>query len=315
MTGGCASTIPATVADTLVDLGRRFAAAGIASPALDARLLLIAATGLSHEALIAAPDRLLGGDEVRRLENLARRRLAREPLSRIIAEREFYGRSFTVGPASLDPRPDTETLVERALNFAATRTAPLDILDLGTGSGAILVTLLAELPVAHGIGTDVSAAALAEARLNALSHGVGERARFVRANWCTDWEWAAGRRFDLIVANPPYIPSREIDGLEPEVRDHDPRLALDGGADGLDAYRAIAAGAGRLLAPGGLLALEIGAGQEHEVAALFAAHGWDAESATAICRDLAGHVRVLAFCQRGSLPPQQKKVGFPAATR
>jgi release factor glutamine methyltransferase len=325
MTGGRASTIPAptvpgttipgTVAGTLVDLGRRLAAVGIASPALDARLLLIAATGLSHEALIAAPDRPLRGDEVRRLEDLARRRLAREPLSRVIGEREFYGRRFTIGPASLDPRPDTETLVERALSLAATRTAPLDILDLGTGSGAILVTLLAELPGARGIGTDVSAAALAEARINVLSHGVGERAGLVRADWCTDWDWAAGRRFDLIVANPPYIPSREIDGLEPEVRDHDPRQALDGGADGLDAYRAIAAGAGRLLAPGGLVALEIGAGQESGVLALLTGHGWDADSTTAICRDLAGHVRVLAFCQRGSLPLQQKKVGFRAATR
>jgi release factor glutamine methyltransferase len=135
-----------TLGHALASVRRRLAAAGIASPALDARLLVIAATGLSHEALIAAPERMLEGEEARRLDALADRRLAGEPVSRIVAEREFYGRPFTIGPASLDPRPDTETLVERALGFARTRAAPVEILDLGTGSGAILVTLLAELP-------------------------------------------------------------------------------------------------------------------------------------------------------------------------
>ena len=280
-----------TLGHALAGLRRRLAAAGIANPALDARLLVIAATGLSHEALIAAPERMLGDDEARRLDALADRRLAGEPVSRIVAEREFYGRPFTIGPASLDPRPDTETLVERALNFARTKTVPVEILDLGTGSGAILVTLLAELPEARGTGTDVSAAALDEARRNALRHGVAERARFVSADWCQMVEG----RFDLIVANPPYIPSGDLDGLSREVRNHDPLRALDGGEDGLDAYRAIAAGAVPLLAPYGLLAIEIGAGQHDAVTAVFAGHGWRPAPAGAACRDLAGHVRVLAF--------------------
>jgi release factor glutamine methyltransferase len=288
----------ATFADALAGLRRRLAAAGAASPALDARLLLIAATGLSHEALIAAPERLLDVSEARRLDEMANRRLAREPLSRILAEREFYGRAFTIGPASLDPRADTETLVERALLFARSRSEPIDILDLGTGSGAILVTLLAELPGARGTGTDISTAALDEARANARRHCVAARAGFVSADWC---QGVAGR-FDLIVSNPPYIPSGDIRRLEPEVRDHDPRHALDGGPDGLDAYRAIAAGAGPLLAPDGLVALELGAGQHGAVAAVFAGCGWEPAPAAATCRDLAGHVRVLTFSRRGSLP-------------
>jgi release factor glutamine methyltransferase len=281
----------ASVARTLADLGRRLAAAGIPSPALDARLLLMAATGLTHEALIGAPERLFAESAARRLDDLAGRRLAREPLSRILGEREFYGRPFNIGPASLDPRPDTETLVERALAFARTRPAPVDILDLGTGSGAILVTLLAELPGARGTGIDVSEAALDVARANARRHGVGARAQFLAADWC---DGVIGR-FDLIISNPPYIPSGDIPRLEPEVRDHDPVLALDGGTDGLDAYRAIAARAGPLLAPGGLVALEIGVGQHDAVAELFAAHGWRPASADAASLDLSGRIRVLAF--------------------
>lgn len=281
----------AGVGRVLAGLARRLAAAGIASPALDARLLLMAATGLTHEALIASPERPLDGEAARRLEALAARRLAREPVSRIVAEREFYGRSFAIGRASLDPRPDTETLVERALAFAATRAGVVHILDLGTGSGAILVTLLAELPGARGTGTDLSAAALGEARANAARHGVAGRARFLVADWCDGIDG----RFDLVVSNPPYIPTDAIARLAPEVRDHDPRTALDGGPDGLAAYRAIAAQCAPLLAPGGLLAVEIGAGREPAVSAIFAARGWGPAPAGAASRDLAGHVRVLAF--------------------
>jgi release factor glutamine methyltransferase len=291
-----------TLGDALASLRRRLEAAGIANPALDARLILMKATGLSHEALIAAPERLLESGEVRRLEDMADRRLAREPVSRIFAEREFYDRPFTIGPASLDPRADTETLVERALAFARTHAFQNShggpaVLDLGTGSGAILVTLLAELPEARGTGTDLSPAALDEARANAARHGVSGRIRFVAADWCSGLEG----RFDLIVSNPPYIPSEELQRLEREVRDYDPVLALDGGPDGLEAYRDIAAGAGPLLAPGGLLAVEIGAGQERAVAAIFAGHGWEPAPAGAASRDLAGHVRVLAFARPDSL--------------
>lgn len=287
---------PATLGDALAGLRRRLEAAGIANPALDARLIVLKATGLSHEALIAAPDHPISEDEARRLEDMADRRLAGEPVSRIFAEREFYDRVFTIGPASLDPRPDTETLVERALAFARTHSfqrspAGPAILDLGTGSGAILVTLLAELPDARGTGTDLSPAALDEARANAARHRVDDRVDFVTAHWCRGVEGS----FDLIVSNPPYIPSGELLRLEPEVRDWDPLPALDGGPDGLDAYRAIAAGAGPLLARGGLLVLEIGAGQENAVTAVFAGHGWAPAAAGAMSRDLAGHVRVLAF--------------------
>jgi release factor glutamine methyltransferase len=265
--------------------------------------MLMKATGISHEALIAAPDHPLDDHEARRLDDMADRRLAGEPVSRIFAEREFYDRVFTIGPASLDPRPDTETLVERALAFARTHSfqrspAGPAILDLGTGSGAILVTLLAELPDARGTGTDLSPAALDEARANAARHGVAERARFVPADWCSGLEG----RFDMIVSNPPYIPSDDLQRLEREVRDWDPPAALDGGPDGLEAYRDIAAGAGPLLAPGGLLMLEIGAGQETAVAGVFAQHGWERAPAGAASRDLAGHVRVLAFALPRSLP-------------
>jgi release factor glutamine methyltransferase len=283
--------VQTSVGEALASLRRRLATAGIANAALDARLLLMAATGLSHEALIAAPDRRLDGSEARRLEELALRRLAREPVSRIVAEREFYGRPFSIGPASLDPRADTETLVECALDLAKLRRAPIDILDLGTGSGAILVTLLAELPDARGTGTDLSVAALEEARQNAQRHGVAKRARFVRANWC---EGVSGP-FDLIVSNPPYIAGSELSFLEPEVRHYDPPSALDGGPDGLQAYRVIAGGAAGLLAQGGLLALEIGAGQADAVSAILAGEGWTPASEGAALRDLAGRVRVLAF--------------------
>jgi release factor glutamine methyltransferase len=290
----------ATLGDVLASLRRRLEAAGIANPALDARLIVMKATGLSHEALIAAPGRLLEPGEAQRLEDMADRRLAGEPVSRIFAEREFYDRIFTIGPASLDPRPDTETLVERALAFARTHSFQNShggpaVLDLGTGSGAILVTLLAELPEARGTGTDLSPAALDEARANAARHGVAERVRFLAADWCSGLEG----RFDLIVSNPPYIPSEELSRLEREVRDWDPLAALDGGPDGLEAYRDIAAGAAPLLAPGGLLAVEIGTGQEHSVAAIFATYDWEPAPAGAASRDLAGHVRVLAFALPG----------------
>jgi len=285
-----------TIAGALATLRSRLEAAGIANAALDARLLLMKATGISHDALIAAPDHPLDDHEAERLDDMADRRLAGEPVSRIFAEREFYDRVFTIGPASLDPRPDTETLVERALAFARTHSfqrspAGPAILDLGTGSGAILVTLLAELPDARGTGTDLSPAALDEARANAARHGVAERGHFVPADWCSGIEG----RFDLIVSNPPYIPSEALAHLEREVRDWDPLLALDGGPDGLEAYRDIAAGAAQLLAPGGLLMVEIGAGQEAAVAGVFAGHGWEPAPAGAASRDLAGHVRVLAF--------------------
>ena len=273
-------------------LSGRLAAAGVASPGLDARLLVRLATGLALEDLIADPDRPLRPAEAARLAALERRRVAGEPVSRLAGEREFHGRRFAIDAATLDPRPETEALVETALAAARRRGGAtgegVRILDLGTGSGIVLVSLLAELAGASGVGIDLSPAALAVAQGNAERHGVASRARFAAG----DWGAGLDGPFDLVVSNPPYIPSADIAGLAPEVRDHDPRLALDGGPDGLDAYRAIADEAPRLLAPGGTLAVEIGAGQEDQVEAILAAAGLSDPERV---RDLAGRVRVIAM--------------------
>jgi release factor glutamine methyltransferase len=222
---------------------------------------------------------------VAEFETLLARRAAREPVSRILGRREFYGRSFLVTGDVLDPRPDTETLVEAALRLMP---ASAGILDLGTGSGAIIVTLLAERAAATGVGLDISEAALAVARANARAHGVLDRLDLRHSDW---FDGITGR-FDLMVANPPYIPAAEIAGLERDVRDHDPLLALAGGPDGLAAYRRIAAGAGRHLAARALLLLEIGTGQADAVTVILRAAGFEPEGRF---RDLAGHVRCLGF--------------------
>lgn len=282
----------------------RLAAAGIPNAALDTRLLLMRAAGLTHESLIAEPHRLLSPGEAERLEAMARRRLGREPVSRILGEREFYGRSFAIGPAALDPRPETETLIDLALAYGRALAKPPLILDLGTGSGAILVTLLAELPQAWGMGTDRDGAALRIARRNALRHGVADRASLAAADWCRG---IAGR-FDIIVSNPPYIPSAEVAGLEAEVRDFDPQAALDGGPDGLDAFRAIAGSTVTLVHPGGMVAVEIGAGQAAAVTAIFVQQGWEANPAAASAADLSGRTRVLSFVAAAAVAAK-KKVG------
>lgn len=264
------------------------ASAGIATPALDARLLVMAACGVSHAGLIARGSAPLSAKQAARLAALARRRLCGEPVARILGMREFWGMDFRLSPATLDPRPDTETLVQAVLDAMRGRKAqPLRVLDLGTGTGCILVALLRELPRAHGIGVDISHAALETARENAARHGVGARAGFVR----TDWLAGIGGMFDVVVSNPPYIARREIAGLSTEVRTHDPIAALDGGADGLAAYRAILPGLHRALAPGGVAAFEAGQGQAQDVSALIA----DCEPApeTELVRDLSGIGRVV----------------------
>jgi len=245
---------------------------GIDTAALDARALLRAATGLSFEALIVNGRAPLSPPSAERLEGYVARRLAGEPVSRIRGTREFYGRDFKIDRNTLDPRPDTETLVAATLEVAGSYgllSRPLRLLDLGTGSGCILVTLLAELPEAAGTGTDINPGALEMARDNAAAHGVADRALFVASDW---FEGLTGR-YDIIVSNPPYIASAEIAGLAPEVARHDPLAALDGGADGLDAYRRIAAAAPQFLAPGGALIVEIGYTQAESVADIFRAGG------------------------------------------
>ena len=260
---------------------------GIETAALDARLLLQAAAGLTRADIVAEPDLILPADVTASFWSYFERRCAFEPVSRILGSREFYGRSFRVTPDVLDPRADTETLVQAALALAAGK-GPLRILDLGTGSGAIAVTLLAELPESATVATDLSAAALRVAGGNAEVLGVADRASFVQANWFDGIEG----QFDLIVSNPPYIPLGDIAGLAADVRDFDPPRALDGGPDGLEAYRRIASGAGGHLAPEGHIILEIGAGQENAVNDLFKGQGFVRESRHF---DLAGHVRCLAF--------------------
>ena len=266
--------------------------AGMETPELDARLLLCHAAELTHEAYIARAGDALGTDAAARLEALIARGLAREPVSRIVGIREFYGRAFVVNRHTLDPRPDTETLVEAALHIVkgeGSGNRPLNLLDLGTGTGCILITLLAELPKARGLGTDVSAAALELAAANAQRLGVAERASFVACDWLDGIEG----KFDLILSNPPYIASAEIAALAEEVAGHDPRAALDGGPDGLDAYRRIAASVGRVLAPSGKILVEIGRDQAAAVAGIFTKAGPKAHGAAAIGRDLAGRPRVV----------------------
>jgi release factor glutamine methyltransferase len=223
---------------------------------------------LDRAALISHSDRALEAREINAVSALAARRLRREPVSRILGHREFWDLDLLVSPDVLVPRPETETIVEAALDAIALsgrRAEKLRLLDIGTGTGALLLALLQELPNASGIGTDISAAAAAIAASNADRNGLRQRAAFAVCNMADGVNGA----FDLIVSNPPYIPHAEIETLMPEVRDYDPPLALDGGTDGLDAYRAIARDARRLLADGGRLIVELGIGEEPAVTALF----------------------------------------------
>ena len=261
---------------------------GIETPELDARLLLCHAAGLSHEAYVSAPDDALAPDAAMRFGGFIERRIAGEPVSRIVGRREFYGRLFRIDPNTLDPRPDTETLIEAALSLLD-REAPLTLLDLGTGSGCILVTLLAELPKATGVGIDQSRSALDIARANAEALGMAERADFFVSNWLD----AVGGKFDLVVANPPYLSAVDMSGLAPEVRDHDPSAALDGGQDGLSAYRHIVPKLRQALRPGGIALLEIGPSQAGAVSRLFAEADLAPEGGHWLWRDLAGRPRVV----------------------
>ncbi len=251
-------------------LAARLRSAGNDSAELDARLLVGAATGLDLTAMIAQGARPVTGAEALRVEQYAYRRLAGEPVARILGAKEFWGLPFKLSAATLVPRPDTETLVEFALEIL--RSHPISgrrlrIADIGTGSGAILLALLHEIPEAFGIGTDISLAALRTAKQNACDLKLGDRAGFVACNYAA----ALSGPFDLIVSNPPYIRSAEIETLATEVREHDPHLALDGGSDGLEAYRALIPQAAGLLGPGGALIVEAGLGQAHEIETIMTA--------------------------------------------
>jgi release factor glutamine methyltransferase len=279
-----------TIAGARQALTQAFTAAGLERPDLDARVLVGHALGLDHTALAATADRALSVQEHTGIADLAKRRLAREPVARIVGTKEFWGLPLRMTSATLVPRPETETVVEAALaaiDATGARTRPMTIADLGTGSGALLLALLSELPHAFGVGTDVSHAALAAAADNARRLSLHRRAAFVAC----DFGAALAGRFDVVVSNPPYVESGAIAALAPEVRDHDPRVALDGGVDGLAAYRAIGADARRLLAPDGHLIVEVGAGQSWEVQQILEAAGLHSPTAAG---DLAGIPRAIS---------------------
>lgn len=284
MRGGRDVTL--TLADLLSAAAARLTATGIDSPALDVAFLAEHALGVPRLS-----QRRRGGEHVEpgraaRFQALLDRRAAREPLQRILGSWEFWGLELLLSPDTLIPRPDTETVVDAVLRRRPDRDRPWRILDLGTGTGAILLALLSEYPRATGVGVDLSPGAASMAARNAGLNGLADRARMVAGSWA---DALAGGAFDIVVSNPPYIPDGEIDGLQPEVARHEPRRALAGGADGLDPYRHLSSELPRLLVPSGLAALEHGMGQGAAVAALLRQGGL---SGVETVDDLGGRDRV-----------------------
>jgi release factor glutamine methyltransferase len=270
---------------------QRFAGANLMDAAGDARVLIAGLLQLSMTEMLVHDNRVLSQDEITRIDAAVERRLKHEPVHRILGHRAFYGLDLALSSATLEPRPDTEILVERLLphlEAIVARKGHARLLDMGTGTGAIALALLQECAGVTAVATDISDQALATARENAARHGLQDRFETLRS----DWYSALSTRFDMIVSNPPYIASRVIDGLSPEVRLFDPMAALDGGADGLDAYRAIAAGAAVHLEQGGIIGLEIGYDQQQTVTALFVDQGFTFLDAS---QDHGGQDRVLIF--------------------
>jgi release factor glutamine methyltransferase len=292
-----------TAGQALRQLTGRFATAGLDTPDLDARLLLAHVLHIDQLRLVTAPETLLSTTQLDALERAAGRRLAHEPVSRIIGERWFYGRPYRITSATLDPRPDSETLIDAVLAHVRLndlQQSPLRLLDIGTGTGCLLLTLLAELPAATGVGSDLSAAALAVAQLNADRLGIASnRVKWTRGDGFTPITGI----FNVILSNPPYIPSREIAGLAPDVRNYDPRLALDGGPDGLNPYREFSKQACKYIdKTGGYLIYEIGAGQHDAVADLLHQAPWPQPVTIETFSDLGGIVRCVAANTRPQRP-------------
>lgn len=261
-------------------------AAGIEGAAGDARALLCHVLDIDPAQLAARMDEALLPSAQLGMDRVVAVRSLHQPVSHIIGKRDFWNHTFLVNASVLDPRPDTESLVAAALKV------PFDtVLDLGTGSGAIILSLLAEMPQAAGVATDISAEALDTAQRNAGRIGVSDRVRFMEANW---FEGLSGR-FDLIVSNPPYVSAAEMATLAPEVRDWEPHLALTPGGDGLGAYRRLAAGLGGFLAPGGRAFFEIGYQQAADVLKIFTDAGFDQLE---VLQDMSGHDRVVALNAR-----------------
>ena len=286
---GCFSEgrAPGTVGAAMEKIDRRLARAGIGGPRMEARLLIGEVLGAGPAHVLAHLESELSPDQGARLDAMAERRAGREPLARILGRREFWSLSFTVTADTLIPRPDSETVVEAALDWAKGLAQPPSILDLGTGGGCLLLALLDQLPAARGLGLDIDPSALNVARANARRLGIEDRARFVAG----DWGAAIGRSFELVVVNPPYIADKDFPDLAPEVAAYEPRLALAGGADGMDCYRRLAPQFASLVSPGGALFVEIGAGQASAVSGMLSANNLQVFD---IKRDLAGIPRCLA---------------------
>lgn len=291
-------------AEVIARAASRLAGAGVPDPGRDARLLYRWASGMDGAALTAGLSDPAAPAEIARFDRAVDERMSRVPVAQITGRRAFWGRDFIVTPDVLDPRPETETLVALALQGPA----PVRMLDLGTGTGCLLLTLLAEWPQATGIGIDVSTAALDVARRNAAALNLADRAELRHGDWLDGIDG----QFDVVISNPPYIRESGIPGLAPEVRDHEPRMALTPGGDGLGAYRAMAAGLARVLAPGGRFFAEIGAGQADDVAAIFGGHG----HMTGQHRDFDGRVRCISVTgqiispQFGDSSCPERKTGY-----
>ena len=276
----------ATLLTTWKDAQARLKAAGIDSPSIDARILLEAATGAGRVDILTDPYRAVTPEQTRQMDHYLERRLRREPVSKILGKKGFWKIMLNVTADVLSPRADTEVIVDIAtLAFAPQQS--FEMADLGTGSGCILLATLAERPAARGVGTDISTEAIAVARENAANLDLNNRCTFLRTEWATGF---ADNSFDLVVSNPPYIPTKDIATLDPEVRDHDPHLALDGGEDGLEPYRVLAPEIKRVLRPDGIFAVEIGWDQGPQVKALFEQAGF---SDVKVVKDLGDRDRVV----------------------
>ncbi|KAB2662786.1 peptide chain release factor N(5)-glutamine methyltransferase [Brucella tritici] len=280
----------------MADARTRLRAAGLDTPDLDARLLVEWATGKTRLDLISEPEQLVDSAVIETLSDALDRREKGEPVHRIMGVREFFGLPFRLSAATLEPRPDTEVLVELvipALEALAGKNSVLELLDMGTGTGAIVISLLHRFEHAHGIGLDMAEGALAMARINAVANGVSDRFAALKSDWFQN----VSGLFHLIVSNPPYIPHEDIAELSREVRNHDPLAALDGGADGLNFYRALAQKAADHLYKDGMVAVEIGAGQFQDVEALFESAGF---SLAGDASDLGGHRRAMLFAHKSN---------------
>lgn len=285
----------ATLEHTVAEATRRLADAGIEAPRRDARLLVCSLLGGGPELLLASPERRLSDSEAAAVEAAVVRRLRREPVSRILGRREFWSLEFLLDAETLDPRPDSETLVEAVLQWAAQHDEALGLLDLGSGSGCLLLALISELPQASGLGIDIASGAVAVAAENAQRLGLAGRAAFIRGSWQDALpRQEGGDPWNIVISNPPYIATQDIETLEPEVSDYDPVRALDGGADGLDAYRALIPKAAAVLKRTGLLALEVGEGQAGAVKGLLQGAGF---STVWTARDLSGIERCVLATQ------------------